>query len=349
MIAGRRGGRWALSLVLPVVLATSCTHGTGHPPSTLQSNTPEPTSSTATLVAGAHADLYVVHDDNLEGLDVSRLRAGQPALPDALASHATVPGAYDIARLGSGLLAIDPHDTIMLVDPASGRLERTVNVTASLLQEPAVTSLILDEADSTPDRKTTYVAGRFGRPNDRLFYGFVLGFDPQLKVTSIRKFNDVVQRLAADERGAVAVLAEGDVVDAVSGATLKKPTYERAKEAIAIRRVAGRLWLAVGDNGNPFLLTPQGKVVLPSPRAYPIALVAIPGGMVVICQGVDAVYLVTGTTVRTVKIPQTGAGAVLLGKMLYVLSAGSDKLTRINLDDLTTEEYGMPQVTALVA
>jgi hypothetical protein len=305
---------------------------------------------TTTPRPGEHADLYVNHDDDLEGLDVARLRPGRPALPEALATHVTLPpSTYDITRLAGRILAMSDKGSVALVDPINGKVVRSLEVTPQMLDEPTFTSLILDETESTPDQATAYVAGRFGRPGQRAFAGFVIGFDSQLKVTTARTFDDVVQNLAADAHGAVALLTEGAVVDAVTGATLRQPTYARAKEAMAVRRTDGGLWIAVGERGKPFLLTPKGKVVLPTNDALPIALVAIPGGVAVVSQGVDAVYIVTGTQVRTVTVPQTGAGAVLVGSALYILSAGNDTMTRINLSDLTTAEYAMPPASALVA
>lgn len=351
MTTGRRGGRWA-RLALPVVLAAACTHGETRPPIGLQSNTrPASTSAAATAQPGAQANLYIAHDDDLEGLDVSRLRPGQLALPDALATHTTLPpSTYDITRLAGRILAMSDKGSVSLIDPATGKVERSVKIAPTMLGEPVFTSLILDETEAAPDRKTAYVAGRFGRPNQRAFVGFVLGFDAQLKVTLVRKFNDdVIQNLAVDARGAIVVLTDGTVADAMTGATLRRPTYERASDAVAVRRMADGLWIVVGGGqGNAFMLTPKGRVPLPSVKALPIGLVVIPGGVAVISQAVDALYLVTGTQVRTVQVPQSIAEAVLLGSTLYVLSAGSDRLTRVELPSLATTEYVMPQVSTLI-
>ena len=356
MSTGRRGGRRRL-FALPVVLAlVSCTNGPSEPLGFETASPPWATSASVTPVPGAEADFYVVHDDDMEGFDSTKLRPGQPATDTALASHVRLPGGvYDIARLGNRLLAMTDKGKVMLVDPSTGKVEQEITVAPAMLGEQTFTSLILDETESTPDRATAYVAGRFARPNQRAFVGFVLGLDARLTITTTRKFaDDIVQDLAADELGAVALLTSGLVADAVTGETLRKPDYERASSAIAVRRTKAGLWIAVGnrDNGGntkPFVLTPDGPIELPAAEASPILLNPIPEGVAVICQSVDAVYVVSGKTLRTVTVPQSGAGAVLLGEALYVLSAGSDRLTRIDLSDLSTDEFVMPSVSTLIA
>lgn len=341
---------------LPVVLALVACTNTEEPLAFETASPPWATSASVTPVPGAEADFYVVHDDDTEGFDSEKLRPGQPATDTALASHARLPGGvYDIARLGYRLLAMTDKGKVMLMDPVTGKVEREVTVAPGMLGEQTFTSLILDETESTPDRSTAYVAGRFGRPNQRAFVGFVLGFDARLTITTARKFaDDIVQDLAADELGAVALLTAGTVADAVTGQTLRKPDYERASSASAVRRTRAGLWIAVGnrdagENAKPFVLTPDGPIDLPTAEASPILLTPIPRGVAVVCQSVDAVYIVTGKRLRTVRVPQSGAGAVLLGKALYVLSAGSDRLTRVDLSDLSTDEYPMPAVSTLIA
>lgn len=271
-------------------------------------------------------------------------------MPGALATHARFPvNVLDTVRLRDTLLGITWTGTVLTFDPRTGKSAKSLKVEPAMLDEPVFSDLQLDEADAVRGGNVAYVAGHFGRPGERAFTGFVLGFDMRLQVTSARKFGHVVQNLAADQEGAVAILTEGTVVDVLSGKTLRKADYERASEGIAVRRIGPDLWIAVGDHGNTFVLAPHGKIVMPSPAALPVTLIPVPDGVAVISQGVDAVYVITSRNLRTVTVPQSGADGVLLGDTLYVLSGGSDVLTAIRFPDLSTATYALPPVSTLLA
>lgn len=351
---GRRRHTGATALVaVSVVLAVGCTGGDDPgPPVGLITETPT-TSAPIQVNPEARASLYLVTDETLYGVDPTRFPSPPASAIDSssVGLHLDFPfQTAGIARGANGaVVAISQGDRTALIDSA-GRVARTVTVSAKEIGDPSAARIELLEAEGAAGR--VYVAGRYARPGQADFGSFVLTFGPRLEVQAVRLLPHVVQSVAADERGAVALLSDGEVIEVASGRVLLRPTYRMAAEATSVRRdSAGGLWVGVGQNDRAYLLTPSGKEAALPTRALPYNIVALPSGAVaVVCSGTSEVIITTAAhEVRRVKVPRSAQRAVLANGSLHVLSAGEWSLSTIALDTFNVVVRPLAEGTALIA
>ncbi len=342
--------------ILLALVAASCTAGGGGRSPVGFVTTPPPRPSASAPVTRADGDFTIELFDAgvLLQLEARALLTGGLGVsdvpPSALAASYPTPGnPANMVHLSRGeLVTIERAGAVRILTPRTGAERRSVRVTPELLGVRAdIVNLELEDVAVGRGGAAIYVGGRFANPGDRDGTGFLLTFDRQLALRHRLVFDRApIQRIAGDRRGGLAILIDGEVVDAERGSVLKEG-YERAKLGTAVHRDdRGRLWITVGDDTeDPFLLGPHGRVALPR-RAIPTDFIPVRDGFFIVTRGVTALSHVTyDGTLRSVPLSCHPTVGVAVGTDAFVLCAGESMLVAVHGRDFRARGFrltGMP-------